>query len=109
MTFLRLSARMGHMYYTITPTSDGGIVVLKNTGTSLLSITNIKITSKSGATAESFSFSYDPDMLEFIEHVNKGVEFTWNSNAVSLPAILTQLWSLLMQSLNGLFTGLGQW
>lgn len=100
------------MYYTIQPDTSSernGIVVLKNTGKSLLAITNIKITTKSGAVPESLSFSYDPDMLDFIERVNSGMKLAWNDAASAQTTILAHIWTLLVQSLSSLFAGLGQW
>ena len=100
------------MYYAIEPPASAqrnGIVVLKNEGTSLLSITNIKITDKSGAVPERLSLSYDPDMLDFIERVNSGVKTVWSDSASAQTALLRQLWKVLLQSLNTLFDGLPQW
>lgn len=51
------------MYYNVTPNADG-CVVIKNTGNSLISVTNVKV---SGAGASSASFEVSPQLMSYVE------------------------------------------
>ena len=98
------------MYYSVTP-NENGIVVVKNpnNATSLISITNVKVTTGSAAVPGSVSFVYDKDVLDYVTRLETAPKQTWTNAAVTQPTLMAQLWTLLERSLTSLFRGLGQW
>lgn len=54
------------LYYEITPTSDGKVVIT-NTTNNLLSITKLRITTSNSATAQSYSLMATPALMSYVD------------------------------------------
>lgn len=54
------------LYYEITPTADGKVVI-KNTTNNLLSITKIRITTSNSASAQSYSLRATPELMSYVD------------------------------------------
>lgn len=103
------------MYYPITADMIGadGVVTITNTGKAMISVTNLKVTGMESAAGASSLFAPITERIVKIA-ANNGVDpdqvkDAWNANAWNPKQMLNALFQLLMQSLSGLFNGLGNW
>lgn len=105
------------MYYPIKAmVGDDGVVTIVNTGSSMISITDLKVAGLSAAGSASLSDLLFAPITERALKIaaNSGVDpdqvkDAWNANAWSPTQVLNALFQLLVQSLSGLFSGLGNW
>ena len=139
-----------HMYYQITPDAETGNVYIYNTGSGMVSVTDLKITGTTKYTVsrsltlgaplaaedEGGALTVRPMMLmRFVQDFDPEAELetpvvpddpqtpdtpdtpddptpdkpTWDDGAFDPAAILKALFRLLLQGVQGLFSGLGSW
>lgn len=96
-------------YYEVTPDASGNVVI-KNAGTSLISVTNVKV---SGTGASSASFEVSPQLMSYVASFDTlnvvqsepeptpDPEPTVNNNTVS--AIIRAIWTQVMDGIGKLF------
>ena len=106
------------MYYPITADmiGDKGVVTIENTGKTMISVTDLKVVGLSAGGADSLIDQIFAPITEQTLKIaaNGGVDpdqvkDAWNANAWNPKQVLNALFQLLMQSLSGLFNGLGNW
>lgn len=106
------------MYYPITADmiGDKGVVTIENTGKTMISVTDLKAAGLSAGGADSLIDQIFAPITEQTLKIaaNGGVDpdqvkDAWNANAWNPKQVLNALFQLLMQSLSGLFNGLGNW
>ena len=106
------------MYYPITADmiGDKGVVTIENTGKTMISVTDLKAVGLSAGGADSLIDQLFAPITEQTLKIaaNGGVDpdqvkDAWNANAWNPKQVLNALFQLLMQSLSGLFNGLGNW
>ena len=106
------------MYYPITADmiGDKGVVTIENTGKTMISVTDLKAVGLSAGGADSLIDQIFAPITEQTLKIaaNGGVDpdqvkDAWNANAWNPKQVLNALFQLLMQSLSGLFNGLGNW
>lgn len=96
-------------YYEVIPDANGNVVI-KNAGTSLISVTNVKV---SGTGASSASFEVSPQLMSYVASFDTlnvmqpepeptpDPEPTVNNNTVS--AIIRAIWAQVMDGIGKLF------
>ena len=106
------------MYYPVTADmiGDKGVVTIENTGDTMISVTDLKVVGLSAGGADSLIDQIFAPITEQTLKIaaNGGVDpdqvkDAWNANAWNPKQVLNALFQLLMQSMSGLFNGLGNW
>lgn len=98
------------MYYEVTPNADG-YVVIENTGTSLISITNVKVSGTADGAAA--TFSVDDGLLTYMASFNS-LEVTepdaepdptpdTTPNQTTISATINAIWNRVMNGIAKLF------
>ena len=96
------------MYYEAQPDANGYICIKNNGESGLLAITNVRARdakTENGAV----SFSVGQDVLDYVLQFEELLKSPWNFNADSVQKLCNEIWQLLLQSLQQLFSGLDKW